>query len=117
VNDSLDFVENIGFEEILAYEHTLCEWTANMLVDTWKTSLLVPLSMSASMISVRVPGTELNMAYMHDTLLYTYGIEVWMDGSIFLRKFRLDFMNSIQQCTLDYRVRFIILKRFVVLLW
>ncbi|CAK0766672.1 isopenicillin-N epimerase [Azospirillaceae bacterium] len=55
---ALDFIEAIGFNRLLAYNHTLTRTGAEFLARTWKTDIVTAPEMSASMIVVPLPHPQ-----------------------------------------------------------
>jgi len=79
VSDAVHFVKQLGLENINTYQRELASWTADYLVRRWNTDLMVPLSMCANMVAVRLPGEgEVDAAKIHDELLAKHNIEVYI---------------------------------------
>jgi len=89
VSNSLNMIKRLSFEKIQAYQHELAVWTGEMLVQKWNTSLLVPFSMCAAMVNVRIPGdNDIEAESLHDKLLEQFNVEVPIfefQGALYVR--------------------------------
>jgi isopenicillin-N epimerase len=77
---ALDFIDELGFEAIAAYNHRLAYEGAATLAHRWGTSFTTPESMIGTMANVRLPevlgGSAADVAALRGVLWGTHRIEI-----------------------------------------
>ena len=92
VTAAIKFWEGLGVQAARAYMHNLANWAGDELAARWGTERGASSQLTASMVTVRVPGArQVNHAaavHLHDQLLHQHRIEVLVvpiDGALWVR--------------------------------
>ncbi|MGE0593266.1 MAG: aminotransferase class V-fold PLP-dependent enzyme [Vicinamibacterales bacterium] len=76
----LEFLDELGFAQVRAWNHDLAWRAGQLLADRWGTAVPVPESVIGTMVTVPVPArlgtTPADAARLRDRLLLEHGIEV-----------------------------------------